>query len=60
MQDPALAPIAEKGYAGTRLSAEDGMAMLRTRDLHTLGELANYVRRSLHGDTAYYNINRHI
>lgn len=60
MQDPALAPIAEKIYAGTRLSPEDGMALLRTRDLHTLGELANFVRRSRHGDTAFYNVNRHM
>lgn len=60
MQDPALTPIAEKVYAGQRLSPEDGMALLCTRDLHTLGELAGFVRRSKHGDTAYYNVNRHM
>ncbi|MEM1109551.1 MAG: aminofutalosine synthase MqnE [Planctomycetota bacterium] len=60
MQDRDLAPIAEKVYAGTRLSPEDGMTLLQTRDLHTLGEMANHVRRSMHGDTAYYNINRHM
>lgn len=58
--DTALAPIAEKVYAGTRLSPEDGMTLLQTRDLHTLGELANFVRRSIHGDAAYYNVNRHM
>jgi len=58
--DPTLAPIAEKVYAHQRLSAEDGMALLRTRDLHTLGELASFVRHSMHGDTAYYNVNRHL
>ncbi|MEM9418990.1 MAG: aminofutalosine synthase MqnE [Planctomycetota bacterium] len=58
--DSKLAPIAEKVYAGSRLSAEDGMVLLQTSDLHTLGELANFVRRSLHGDTAYYNVNRHM
>lgn len=58
--DIRLAPIAEKVYAGTRLTPEDGMALLQTRDLHTLGELANFVRRSIHGDTAFYNVNRHM
>lgn len=64
--DNALAPIAKKIYANlpgspeARLSPEDGLVLLHTRDLHTLGELANFVRRSRHGDTAYYNVNRHM
>ncbi|MEO0513976.1 MAG: aminofutalosine synthase MqnE [Planctomycetota bacterium] len=58
--DTCLAPIAEKVYTNTRLTPEDGMALLQTRDLHTLGELANFVRRSRHGDTAFYNVNRHM
>ena len=58
--DPALAPIAEKVYAGRRLSADDGLALLTTRDVHTLGELAHFVRRSIHGNVAYYNVNRHL
>ena len=58
--DPALEPIAEKVYAGQRLSADDGLAMLRSRDVWTLGELANHVRRKLHGRIAYYNVNRHL
>lgn len=58
--DPALEPIAEKVQAGQRLSAEDGMAMLRTRDVWTLGELANHVRHRRHGRAAYYNVNRHL
>jgi aminodeoxyfutalosine synthase len=58
--DPALAPIAEKVAAEQRLSAEDGLALLRTRDLHTLGRLASVVRRRRHGDAAYYNVNRHL
>jgi aminodeoxyfutalosine synthase len=58
--DPALSPIAEKVYAGQRLSADDGLALLRSRDVWTIGELADHVRRRLHGNAAYYNINRHI
>ena len=60
MKDPALAPIADKVHAHQRLSADEGMTLLTTRDLHTVGELANVVRRRLHGDTAYYNVNRHL
>jgi aminodeoxyfutalosine synthase len=58
--DQALKPIASKVYAGQRLSAEDGLTMLRSRDIWTIGELANHVRQKLHGNTAYYNVNRHI
>jgi aminodeoxyfutalosine synthase len=60
MQDPALQPIAEKVYAGERLSAADGLALLTTRDVWTLGELAHHARTRCHGDAAYYNINRHL
>lgn len=58
--DRALQTIAEKMRAGTRLSADDGLALLRTHDIWTLGELANEVRERLHGKAAYYNINRHL
>jgi len=57
--DPALLPIREKVRAGQRLSAADGLTLLRSRDVWTLGEMADTVRRRLHGDVAYYNINRH-
>ncbi|MEM6459455.1 MAG: aminofutalosine synthase MqnE [Planctomycetota bacterium] len=60
MNDPALAPIADKVHAGVRLSADDGMTLLRSRDLHTVGELAHVVRHRMHGDAAYYNVNRHL
>ncbi len=58
--DPALEPICAKVLAGERLSFDDGLALYRTRDVFTLGELANLVRERLHGRRAYYNINRHI
>ncbi|MBK9118624.1 MAG: aminofutalosine synthase MqnE [Phycisphaerales bacterium] len=58
--DPALEPIVAKVHAGRRLSAEDGLTLYRTRDIFTLGELANHVRERLHGRRAFYNINRHI
>ena len=58
--DPALAPIAETVLAGQRLSADDGMTLLTTRDLHTVGQLAHHVRLQKHGRVAYYNVNRHL
>jgi aminodeoxyfutalosine synthase len=58
--DPTLRPIAEKLLAQTPLSAADGSALYATRDLHSLGRLADFVRRRLHGDQTFYNRNRHI
>ncbi len=57
---PTFATIAEKLNAGRRLDAADGLALLHSRDVWTLGRLADSVRRRMHGRVAYYNINRHI
>ncbi len=58
--DCDLNPIAEKVYAGRRLSPEDGLTLIQSNDVWTLGELADHVRRRWHGDTVYYNVNRHV
>src|SRR5580765_2506713 len=58
--DAALEPIRAKVIAGERLSHEDGVALFRSQDIFTIGELANLVRERKHGRKAYYNINRHI
>src|SRR5246127_2749238 len=58
--DQALLPIAEKVQSGERLSAEDGLALYRSGDILAVGWMANYVREKLHGDVAYFNVNRHI
>jgi aminodeoxyfutalosine synthase len=55
-----LADVRNKVEAGEPLSLEDGLRLYESRDLHTIGELANLVRERLHGRRAYYNINRHI
>ncbi|MDB5358224.1 MAG: Radical domain protein [Phycisphaerales bacterium] len=60
VSDPALLPVAEKVRAGEVLSFDDGVALSRSRDLHGIGRLANFVREKLHGDRTYYNRNRHI
>ncbi len=58
--DPSLHPIIDKLEAGERLGLEDGVALFATRDLHTLGRLANRVREAKNGNAAYFNVNRHI
>ena len=58
--DPNLFPLIEKTLNEERLSAEDGMLLYETPDLWTVCSLADHVRRQLHGNKAFYNINRHI
>jgi len=58
--DPALEAIAAKVDKGERLSLADGRVLFTTRDLWSVLQLANAVRTRLHGDRAYYNINRHL
>ncbi len=60
IEDARLKPIFEKVEAGERLSYEDGVCMFRSPDILTLGYLANLVRERLHGETTYFNVNRHI
>ena len=58
--DPALEPIAARVLAGERLGFDDGVALYRSGDILAVGWLANQVRERLHGDIAYFNVNRHI
>ncbi len=58
--DPSLLPLAEKVKAGERLNFDDGVALYRSPDVLAVGWLANFVREKMHGDVAYFNVNRHI
>lgn len=55
-----LGEIAEKVFAGARLSVDDGATLYRTDALHVVGGLANHVRERWHGDLAYFNVNQHV
>ena len=55
-----LEGLAEKVFAGERLSFEDGVRLFQTRDFLALGRLANLVRERRHGNLAYYNVNRYL
>ncbi|MFZ0706901.1 MAG: CofH family radical SAM protein, partial [Candidatus Korobacteraceae bacterium] len=58
--DARLRPIHDKVMAQQRLSPEDALALYASGDILAVGWLANYVRERMHGDTAYFNVNRHI
>ncbi|MDH3745809.1 MAG: aminofutalosine synthase MqnE [Acidobacteriota bacterium] len=55
-----LVELAAKVRDGQRLSENDALLCFTTPHLLHLGKLADSVRRKLHGDIAYFNINRHI
>ncbi len=55
-----LGAVADKVFAGERLSRADGEALYRAPDLHVVGALANHVRERLHGDLAFFNVNQHV
>ncbi|MFN5944948.1 MAG: radical SAM protein [Phycisphaerae bacterium] len=59
-RDPRLDAIAAKVERGERLTLADGDLLFTTPDIWTVIELADMVRRRLHGNNAYYNINRHL
>jgi aminodeoxyfutalosine synthase len=57
-RDKGLQPIWDRVQAGKRLGFDDGMTLLRTPDLLSLGRMANWVAEQRHGKKAYYVLNR--
>ncbi len=58
--DRRLDAIRTKVDAGERLTLADGDLLFGTHDIWSVLEMADSVRRRLHGKAAYYNINRHL
>jgi len=58
--DPKLLPIWEKVQAGERLDLQDGVTMLQTDDLLSLGKMAHAVQREKSGDAVYFVVNRQV
>ncbi|HEY1020959.1 MAG TPA: aminofutalosine synthase MqnE, partial [Flavisolibacter sp.] len=52
--------IADKVYAGERLSEEDGLLLFEKGSLSFVGSLANTVKERLHGNAVFFNRNFHI
>ena len=55
-----LRAIEETVRGGGRLTRDDGVFLMRTPAIHRVGRLANEVRERLHGDRAYFVVNRHL
>jgi aminodeoxyfutalosine synthase len=55
-----LQDLAAKVRDRVRLDEADALLCLTTPDVLHLGRLAGIVRREMHGDVAYFNVNRHI
>ena len=60
MQSIHLENIAQKAVNGQRLSPEDGLAMLRSDDLISLGEMAHKAKQQKTGKQVFFNVNCHI
>ena len=60
MEHYQSADIAEKVRAGQRLSLDDGRRLYACPDPVAVGSLAHERRTALHGDAAYYVVNRHV
>lgn len=58
--DKDLLPILDKVGNEQRLSFEDGLTIMETPDLHSVGMMADYVKRKKNGDKVYFVVNRHI
>ncbi|MCK5379578.1 MAG: aminofutalosine synthase MqnE [Acidobacteria bacterium] len=58
--DTRLIPIAEKVMTGVRLDRDEAMVVTTSLDLLGVGRLANIRREALHGDSTFFNINRHL
>ena len=59
-QDRALTPIWDKVQEGRRLDHNDGLAILETSDITSLGKMADHVTRSKNGNQVYFVLNRQI
>ncbi|HWI54780.1 MAG TPA: aminofutalosine synthase MqnE [Desulfobacteria bacterium] len=55
-----LLDIVERVERGERLSREDGIRLMESNELLTIGYLADLVRKKKNGDYAYFIVNRHI
>lgn len=55
-----LLDIVDKVENGQRLTREDGVRLMESNELLTIGYMADLVRRRKNGDYAYFIVNRHI
>jgi len=58
--DQSLLPIWEKVKNRTRLSCEDGLLLYNSSDFAGIGQMAEYAKRQVSGDSVFFVINRQI
>ena len=58
--DQNLLPILEKVEKEERLTFDEGLKILETDDLNTVGMMADYVKRKREGNNVYFVVNRHV
>jgi aminodeoxyfutalosine synthase len=58
--DHSLQSIADKVFAGTRISFDEGVQLFEKGTLGLLGSLANFVREKKNGNKTFFNRNFHI
>lgn len=58
--DHSLIPIWEKIQRGERLTLEDGLTLYNSRDLISIGKMAQTVQYAKNGDAVYFVLNRKI
>lgn len=58
--DPALEPIWEKVQNQERLSADEGVAILETKDFSAVGRMADYAKQRVSANKVYFVLNRHL
>lgn len=57
---PGLRAIAEKVFAGKRISEAEGLLLFEQGEISFLGALANFIREKKHGGNTFFNRNFHI
>lgn len=57
---PEIRRIADKVYAGERISDSDCLFLFEHADLAFTGMLANFIREKKHGSNTYFNRNFHV
>lgn len=55
-----VADVLDRALNGERLTAEDGLRLFASDDLHAIGLAANEIRHRINGNRTYYVVNRHI
>lgn len=60
ISNDSLSDIEKKVENGERLTFEDGLRLMHSSDLLTIGRMADHVRKQKNGDKVYFIVNTHL